>query len=59
MKRITVVALLALALGCGRATVPAGQPALVKLHDGNLNKVRDAFNGASSQIRVLALLSPS
>lgn len=43
----------------GDGTVPAGQPALVALTEGNFEQLRMAFNSASDDVRVVLLLSPT
>ena len=40
-------------------TVPAGQPALVQLDAGNIQKMRDDFNAGAGGTRLLVLLSPT
>ena len=39
--------------------VPAGQPPLADLTAQNFGTIRDAFNGAKDDVRVLLLLSPT
>ena len=41
-----------------RAT-PRGQPPLVRLDAGSLDRLREQFNRSSDRVRVLALLSPT
>jgi hypothetical protein len=43
--------------GAGRT--PSGQPPLVPLSAGNLSSIRDSFNAARADVRVLLLLSPT
>ncbi len=43
----------------GGARVPAGQPALVSLTSTNFDELRAAFNAASSEVRIVLLLSPT
>jgi hypothetical protein len=38
---------------------PSGQPALLSLNAANFSTLADAFNGASSAVRVVVLLSPT
>lgn len=40
-------------------STPAGQPALSRLDAASLQTLRDAFNAAAGQTRVLVLLSPT
>jgi hypothetical protein len=64
-KRLTILAvvfvgLLALAWHFyGREKVPAGQPPLVSLSSTNFDQMRSAFNGASGEVRIVLLLSPT
>jgi hypothetical protein len=39
--------------------VPEGQPALVRLDEGNIGTLRDDFNAATGGTRLLVLLSPT
>lgn len=57
---ITIVALLAAGWHFSHGGVaPAGQPALVSLTSINFDQLRTAFNAASSEVRVVLLLSPT
>ena len=38
---------------------PAGQPALQSLASGNLDSLHQAFDNASSRLRILVMLSPT
>lgn len=65
-KALAVLALtLALALALagwyswGPRHTPAGQPALASLTPANFEVIRQAFNGASDQVRLILLLSPT
>jgi hypothetical protein len=65
-KRLTIIAALVvvglLALGYhfyGGEKVPAGQPPLVSLASSNVDQLRTAFNGASGDVRIVLLLSPT
>jgi hypothetical protein len=65
-KRLSIVALLLiiglLALGWyfyGGSTVPAGQPPLLSLTPANFDQLREAFNAASGEVRIVLLLSPT
>ena len=44
---------------CGPGTPPAGQPAMVVLTAQTLEMVRQEFNRAADQTRVVLLLSPT
>jgi hypothetical protein len=64
LKRIAVIAV-AVPLGgalmyfyAGHAT-PAGQPPLSELRPANFTVIKDAFNAATGDARVLILLSPT
>jgi hypothetical protein len=46
-------------LSRGSKPAPAGQPPLVSLTPANLAGIRDAFNAAIDDIRVLVFLSPT
>jgi hypothetical protein len=46
-------------LSRGSGPTPAGQPALVSLTPANLQTVRDGFNAAPNDTRVLIFLSPT
>jgi len=61
---ILVVLVLAglLALGShfyGGSKVPAGQPPVLSLTPSNFDQLRTAFNGASGEVRIILLLSPT
>jgi hypothetical protein len=43
----------------GQQKVPAGQPSLSSLTSENFDQLRTAFNGASGDVRVVLLLSPT
>ena len=43
----------------GGEKVPAGQPPLVSLTSSNFHQLRTAFNGASGDVRIVLLLSPT
>jgi len=43
----------------GGSTVPAGQPALMKLTAGNFDELRAAFDAARGKVRIVLLLSPT
>jgi len=65
-KRLSIFAVLVLvglfALGrhfYGGRAVPAGQPPLVSLTATNFDQLRAAFNSASSEVRIVLLLSPT
>jgi hypothetical protein len=65
-KRLSIVAVLMiiglLALGWyfyGGSTVPAGQPPLASLTSANFDQLREAFNAASGDVRIVLLLSPT
>jgi hypothetical protein len=38
---------------------PAGQPALVELEHSGIDELKQAFNAAAGQTRVLVMLSPT
>jgi hypothetical protein len=40
-------------------TVPAGQPPLVTLDTASLSTLRDDFNRAGDDVRIIVLLSPT
>ena len=46
-------------LSQGAGPTPSGQPPLVSLSPANVDAVRDAFNAARNDIRVLIFLSPT
>jgi hypothetical protein len=56
---VAVVALFFLYYLYGGSTVPAGQPALVRLKNSNLAALKDAFNASAGSVRVLLLVSPT
>jgi hypothetical protein len=61
---LTIVVLVAglLTLGWhfyGGEKVPAGQPPLASLTSSNFDQLRTAFNGASGDVRIVLLLSPT
>lgn len=56
---VAAIALLVLYYLYGGSTVPAGQPALVRLDSSNLVSLKDVFNGASNSVRVVVMLSPT
>jgi hypothetical protein len=65
-KRLSILAVLVLvgllALGryfYGGRAVPAGQPPLVSLTSANFDQLREAFNSASGEVRIVLLLSPT
>jgi hypothetical protein len=63
-KRILLVALLLVAFGAvsyfyGGHSTPKGQPSLVSFSSGDLMPLKTAFNGSSSSIRVVVMLSPT
>ena len=43
----------------GGHSTPKGQPPLVSLSAGHLMPLKTAFNGSSSSIRVVVMLSPT
>jgi hypothetical protein len=43
----------------GGSQVPPGQPPLQSLTAENISAVKEAFNAASGEVRVLVLLSPT
>ncbi|MDQ6706325.1 MAG: hypothetical protein M3Z85_10170 [Acidobacteriota bacterium] len=43
----------------GGHQVPPGQPALSSLTPENVSEIKNAFNSAKSEIRLLLLLSPT
>ena len=43
----------------GGSQAPAGQPPLASLTPRNVVAVKDAFNGAKDDVRLLMLLSPT
>lgn len=56
---ILVVIFLAGVYFYGGSQAPAGQPALVSLNSANLEGIKDQFNAANHDVRVLLLLSPT
>ena len=59
---IAVVGLLLAGAGyryLGTHHVPAGQPALVTLDAGSIDAVRQDFNRAANETRIIVLLSPT
>ena len=46
-------------VGCGPGTVPAGQPPMLAITNETLPIVRNDFNAAADQHRVVLLLSPT
>lgn len=56
---ILVVIFLAGVYFYGGSQAPAGQPALVSLNAANLEGIKDQFNAANHDVRVLLLLSPT
>ena len=62
MKRLTLALLICVALGvaCGPGNAPAGQAGLVTLSaQTSLDPVKQPFNAASGEHRVILLLSPT
>jgi hypothetical protein len=43
----------------GTHHVPAGQPALMTIDAGSIDSLRQEFNRASSETRIIVLLSPT
>lgn len=63
-KRMLFVVILLVAFGAvyyfyGAHSVPMGQPPLVSFSSGDLTPLKTAFNGSSSSIRVVVMLSPT
>jgi hypothetical protein len=64
-RKYTLIAVFAIALAgalfyfYGGSRTPTGQPPLQKLTTQNVAEVKDAFNAAKGDIRVLLLLSPT
>jgi hypothetical protein len=56
---ITVIALLVFYYFYGGSTTPKGQQPLVGLNASNIASLKDAFNGSSSSVRLVVLLSPT
>jgi hypothetical protein len=54
-----LVALAALFYFYGGSQTPSGQPPLRSLTAQNAGEIRDQFNAAKSEVRVLLLLSPT
>ena len=65
MKRTILLVILVVALAgaaayfYGGGQTPPGQPSLEALTAENVTEVRDAFNSAKDNVRVLLLLSPT
>jgi hypothetical protein len=66
MKRLSILSVLLIpglfALGWhfyGGEKVPVGQPLLLSLTSRNFDDLRTAFNGASGEVRIVLLLSPT
>jgi hypothetical protein len=63
LAALALVLALALALAgwysWGPRHTPAGQPALTSLSPANFEVLRQAFNSASDQVRLVLLLSPT
>ena len=66
--RILVLFVVAVALAGGAVLawiklaprrVPAGQAALARVEVDSLPAIRDAFNAAEGEVRILAMLSPT
>jgi hypothetical protein len=63
-KRILLFAVLLVGLGAtyyfyGGHTTPKGQPPLISFSSSDLTPLKTAFNGSSSSIRVIVMLSPT
>jgi hypothetical protein len=63
-KQILLFGVLLVALGAlyyfyGGHSTPKGQPSLVSFSSGDLMPLKTAFNGSSSSIRVVVMLSPT
>ena len=56
---LAMLLLAALVYFYGGSEVPAGQPPLLSLTAQNVAQVKDAFNAAKDDARVLLLLSPT
>lgn len=56
---VAVVVTLLSVGACGPGTAPAGQPPMVALTHQTLEAVRQQFNQAADQTRVVLLLSPT
>lgn len=56
---VSVLAVLWFFFGYGAHDAPQGQPPLVHLNPERLDALRQHFNAASSETRVLVLLSPT
>jgi hypothetical protein len=59
---IAIAALLAIGVSFyfyGGHQAPVGQPPLARLTPENLSEIKNAFNAATSEVRVLVLLSPT
>ena len=63
LAALAVIIALALALAgwysWGPRHSPAGQPPLTALTSANFEVIRQAFNGASDQVRLVLLFSPT
>jgi len=61
--KVAVAALLVLVAlawyGWGPSNTPAGQLPLVSLRKGDVTSLRESFNGAADDVRVVLLLSPT
>lgn len=56
---ITLALIAALVYFYGGSQVPPGQPPLQRLTADNLPQIKNAFNEAKDNVRVLVLLSPT
>jgi hypothetical protein len=56
---IVIVLVAALLYFYGGSRSPSGQPPLQVLTAGNLSEIRNEFNGARNDVRVVLLLSPT
>jgi hypothetical protein len=56
---VAVVVLAAVAYFYGGSQAPSGQPPLDSLTAGNLAEVKNQFNAAQDDVRLLLLLSPT
>jgi hypothetical protein len=62
MKRFTIapVAFVAFSVACGPGNAPAGQAGLVSLSaETTLDSIKQPFNAAAGEHRVILLLSPT
>jgi hypothetical protein len=57
-RSLALLSLLA-AMACGPGTAPAGQSAMVPLSSETLAGLRDEFNKAKAEVKVILLLSPT